>query len=302
MKRIKRKILIALACVILLPLLAFGALFAIREPPDGPRVDAAPGVVGIEAGGAYAWIVRTAHGAVLVDAGLDATGAAITRRAEGGGRRAPSHVHAVLITHGHPDHYAAARLFPTATVAVGSGDLAMMRGDRTHYSTFGRVIGAVMPLPPAPMTITALRGGEQLEFDGASFKVIATPGHSPGSVMYLYKDVLFTGDSLMRKKDGVTIVPSFFSEDAGRNRDSLRALESLTFDKIADGHAGVGVRCPGEAGAIPRRLVTCQKASGRPSGLDWPGATILPDHGLPSGWGGRRSAWVGFARASSAHC
>ena len=58
------------------------------------------------------------------------------------------------------------------------------------------------------MTITALRGGEQLEFDGASFKVIATPGHSPGSVMYLYKDVLFTGDSLMRKKDGVAIVPS----------------------------------------------------------------------------------------------
>jgi glyoxylase-like metal-dependent hydrolase (beta-lactamase superfamily II) len=51
--------------------------------------------------------------------------------------------------------------------------------------------------------------------------------------------VLFTGDSLMRKKDGVTIVPSFFSEDAGRNRASLRALESLTFDTIADGHAGV---------------------------------------------------------------
>ena len=96
-----------------------------------------------------------------------------------------------------------------------------------------------MPLPPAPLAITAVRGDEQLEFDGASFKVIATPGHSPGSVMYLYKDVLFTGDSLMRKNDGVAIVPALFSEDAGRNRDSLRALEPLTFDKIADGHAGV---------------------------------------------------------------
>jgi len=233
----KRRILIALACIVLIPLLAFGALFATRERPDGPRVEAAPGVVGIEAGGSYAWIVRTGHGAVLVDAGLDATGAAIVAELKAAGVE-PRHVHAVLITHGHPDHYAAARLFPTATVAVGSGDLAMMRGDRTHYSAFGRVIGAVMPLPPAPMTITALRGGEQLEFDGASFKVIATPGHSPGSVMYFYRDVLFTGDSLMRKKDGVTIVPSFFSHDAGRNRDSLRSLESLTFDKIADGHAG----------------------------------------------------------------
>jgi hydroxyacylglutathione hydrolase len=234
----KRKILIALGCVILLPLLAFGALFATREPPDGPRVEAAPGVVGIEAGGAYAWIVRTPNGAVLVDAGLDPTGTAILAELKAEGVE-PRQIHAVLITHGHPDHYGASRLFPTATLAVGSGDLAMMRGDRTHYSAFGKVMGAVMPLPPPPMTITALRGGEQLEFDGASFKVIATPGHSPGSVMYLHKNVLFTGDSLMRKKDGVTIVPSFFSEDAGRNRDSLRNLESLTFDTIADGHAGV---------------------------------------------------------------
>jgi glyoxylase-like metal-dependent hydrolase (beta-lactamase superfamily II) len=234
----KRKILIALACIILLPVLAIGALFATREPPDGPRVEAAPGVVGIEAGGAYAWIVRTAHGAVLVDAGLDATGAAIVAELKAEGVE-PRQVQAVLITHGHPDHYAAARLFETATVAVGSGDVAMMRGDKTHYATFGKVIGAVMPLPPAPLVLTALRGGEELEFDGALFRVIATPGHSPGSVMYLYKEVLFTGDSLMRKKDGVAIVPSFFSEDARRNRDSLRALEPLTFDKIADGHAGV---------------------------------------------------------------
>jgi glyoxylase-like metal-dependent hydrolase (beta-lactamase superfamily II) len=234
----KRTILIALACVILLPLLAFGALFAIREPPDGPRVEAAPGVVGIEAGGAYAWIVRTPRGAVLVDAGLDAAGTAILAELKAAGVE-PRQVHAVLITHGHPDHYAAARLFPTATVVIGSGDLAMMRGDRTHYSAFGKVMGAVMPLPPAPMTITALRGGERLEYDGASFAVIATPGHSPGSLMYLYQDVLFTGDSLMRRKGGVTIVPSFFSEDAARNRDSLRALAALPFDKIADGHAGV---------------------------------------------------------------
>ena len=84
----------------------------------------------------------------------------------------------------------------------------MMRGDKTHYSTFGKIIGAMLPLPPPPATVTAVRGDEQLEFDGAWFKVIATPGHSPGSVMYLYKDVLFTGDSLMRKNDGVAIVPA----------------------------------------------------------------------------------------------
>jgi glyoxylase-like metal-dependent hydrolase (beta-lactamase superfamily II) len=234
----KKKILIALACILLLPVVAIGALFAIRETPDGPRVEAAPGVVGVEAGGAYAWIVRTAHGAVLIDAGLDATGAAILAELKAQGVE-PGQVQAVLITHGHPDHYAAAGLFEKATVVAGSEDLAMIRGDRTHYSPFGRIIGTVMPLPPAPGAITAVRGDELLEFDGAPFSVVATPGHSPGSVMYLYKDVLFTGDSLMRKKDGVAIVPSLFSEDAGRNRAALRTLTALRFDKIADGHAGV---------------------------------------------------------------
>jgi hydroxyacylglutathione hydrolase len=234
----KKKILITLACILAVPVLGIVALVAIREPPDGPRVEAAPGVVGIEAGGAYAWIIKTPHGAVLVDAGLDATGAAILAELKTQGVES-GQVSAVLLTHGHPDHYAGAPRFEKATIVIGADDQAMTRGDKSHYSPFGRVIGAVMPLPPAPGALTAVRGGEQLRFDDAVFAVIATPGHSPGSVMYLYREVLFTGDSLMRKKDGVAIVPALFSADRDRNHASLSALEPLAFTTIADGHAGV---------------------------------------------------------------
>ena len=234
----KKKILIGLGLLVLIPIAAVVALFATREPPDGPRVQVEPGIVGVEAGGAYAWIVRTPHGAVLVDSGLDASGAAILGELKSQGVE-PGQVQAVLLTHGHPDHYAAATLFPKAEVCGGADDIAMMHGDGRHYSTFGKVMSAVMPLPKGPDAVTPLRGGEHLEVDGARFTVIATPGHSPGSVMYLYKDVLFTGDSLMRKGDGVTIAPSLFSEDSVENRRSLKRLEPLSFDKIADGHAGV---------------------------------------------------------------
>ena len=234
----RKKILIALGVLVLLPVAGIAVLFATREPPDGPRVEVDREVVGVEAGGSYAWIVRTPHGAVLVDAGLDASGAAILAELKSAGVQ-PQQVLAVLITHGHPDHYAAATLFPKAEVLGGADDIPMMHGDGRHYSTFGRVMSALMPLPKGPDAVTPLRGGEQLEFDGARFAVIATPGHSPGSVVYLYKDVLFTGDSLMRKGDGVTIAPSLFSEDSAENRGSLIRLERLSFDKIADGHAGV---------------------------------------------------------------
>jgi len=234
----KKKILFALACLALVPVVGIGVLVAIREPPDGPRVQAAPGVVGVEAGGGYSWIVRTSTGAVLIDAGMDARGTAILAELTAQIVR-PDQVQAVLLTHGHPDHYAASSLFPTATVYVGAGDLSMIRGDKTHYPPFGRLVAKIVPLPPAPPALTPVRGGEQLRFDEAVFTVIATPGHSPGSMMYLFKDVLFSGDSLMRKADGVATAPSFFSEDASANRASLRALEPLTFELIADGHAGV---------------------------------------------------------------
>lgn len=182
----KRKILIGLGIVILLPICGIVALFATREPPDGPRVEIEPGIVGVEAGGAYAWIVRTANGAVLIDAGLDATGAAILTELSSQNIEAEQ-VHAVLLTHGHPDHYAAARLFEKAQVLIGAGDVAMIHGESAHHSTFGKIMSTLMPLPQAPASLTELHGNEQLEFDGAQFTVIATPGHSPGSTMYLLR-------------------------------------------------------------------------------------------------------------------
>ena len=175
----RKRILIALAVVVALPLLAVAALFAIRETPDGPRVEAEAGVVGIEAGGAYAWIVRTPHGAVLVDAGLDAQGVALVAELKAEGVQ-PDQVQAVLITHGHPDHYAAATLFPKAKILVGHSDIAMIRGDTSHYAAFGKLMSTLLTMPPGPPEMTEVRGGEELEFDGARFQVIAAPGHSPG--------------------------------------------------------------------------------------------------------------------------
>ena len=247
----KKRILISLACLALVPVVGIGVLVAIREPPDGPRVQAAPGVVGVEAGGSYSWIVRTSTGAVLIDAGMDARGTAILAELKAQTVR-PDQVKAVLLTHGHPDHYAASDLFPSATVYVGAGDLSMIRGDKTHYPPFGRLVATVVPLPPAPPAVTPVRGGEQLRFDEAVFTVVATPGHSPGSMMYVFKDVLFSGDSLMRKADGVAVAPSFFSEDASANRASLRALEPLTFELIADGHAGVTSHAKGKLSRLLR--------------------------------------------------
>ena len=42
-----------------------------------------------------------------------------------------------------------------------------------------------------------LNDGDDLVFANESIKVIATPGHTPGSTSFLWRDRLFTGDALM---------------------------------------------------------------------------------------------------------
>jgi sulfur dioxygenase len=42
-----------------------------------------------------------------------------------------------------------------------------------------------------------LEDADTIEFGKESLRVIATPGHTPGSVCYLWRDALFTGDTLL---------------------------------------------------------------------------------------------------------
>lgn len=49
-----------------------------------------------------------------------------------------------------------------------------------------------------------LEDGEVLEFGDESIRVIATPGHTPGSLSYLWRDRVFTGDTLMINACGRT--------------------------------------------------------------------------------------------------
>ncbi len=58
-----------------------------------------------------------------------------------------------------------------------------------------------------------LKNNDIISFGNETIKVIATPGHTAGSVSFLWKDRLFTGDSLMINGCGRT---DFQSGDAGQ--------------------------------------------------------------------------------------
>ena len=75
-----------------------------------------------------------------------------------------------------------------------------------------------------------LDDGDFLEFGRESLRVIATPGHTPGSSCFLWRDRLLTGDTLLIGGCGRT---DFQQGDAGALYDSItRRLFTLPDDTL----------------------------------------------------------------------
>src|SRR5439155_3419747 len=83
-------------------------------------------------------------------------------------------VTAIVETHNHPDHTSALM----SLVGVLGLPVLAHPDDR-------------MPVETRP-----LHGGERLRVGGIDVEVLSTPGHTPGSLSYLARGFLFSGDTL----------------------------------------------------------------------------------------------------------
>ena len=98
---------------------------------------------------------------------------------------------AIMITHGHYDHTGAA-----ATVAEETGATVYMNEKDDHH-------GKTFLFPyTLPENGKYYDDGDTVEAAGLSFHIMATPGHSAGSVTIVCEDALFTGDTLFKGSCG----------------------------------------------------------------------------------------------------
>ena len=141
-------------------------------------------------------------------------------------------VSAIVLTHAHFDHLLAAQ----DVCAVTGAPLYVGKQDELALEDPIRNLSDVFQMcPPECLQADKTLGeGDSLAIGELSFRILETPGHTPGCICLLSDKVLFSGDTLFRDSVGRVDFPG---SDVTAMVASLRRLASLPAEtKVYSGH------------------------------------------------------------------
>lgn len=113
-------------------------------------------------------------------------------------------VDAIFLTHGHGDHIMAlgeVKERTGAPVYISEADAPMLNDPNRSLAAF--IGGKYTPATADKF----FKDGDEVEAAGIKFKVLATPGHTPGGVCLMTGDVVFCGDTIFAESIGRTDFP-----------------------------------------------------------------------------------------------
>ena len=141
----------------------------------------------------------------------------------------------VLLTHCHVDHIASARWIAQhyqVTIAASEADAPLANALEEQVQRFH------LRLDASPLSIDQyLHEGDSLMLDDEEIKVIETPGHTPGGLVFYVANasIAFTGDSIFMGSVGRTDLPGGNMQQLiNALRDKVLTLPDETV--LAPGH------------------------------------------------------------------
>ena len=189
-----------------------------RIAPDVLRLRAA-NPSPLTGSGTNCYLLCGGDGAVLIDAGPDLDGHIAATLAALNGVA----LHAILITHPHLDHSAAA-----PRLAAQTGARIYSFGPPTRHGGAGQE-GADFAHHPD----VVLGNGAQINVGDIAMTALHTPGHMQGHLCFGYRDVLFSGDHVMGWATSLVGPPE---GDMAEYRANLRKLQGLPYARYLPGH------------------------------------------------------------------
>jgi glyoxylase-like metal-dependent hydrolase (beta-lactamase superfamily II) len=207
---------------------------------DPPETIGVTGLLGVKNQFVDLYGFPVGEGAILFDTGVDPEAhgldALLSRL-----KRSRTQVEAIFITHGHGDHTAAASLFPGVKIYGGKADESLFDGTYENPKRLSRWFNKTFKGQPIKLP-NPLEGRQEILVHNGEEKVVAIPfpGHTPGTYLYLFRGVLFTGDTIEFKKGKLLPAPKIFHADVKKNLESIiqfpTTISGLTVDQICTGH------------------------------------------------------------------
>jgi len=129
----------------------------------------------------------------------------------------------ILLTHGHYDHIWSAKEIKELTgakLAVHKNDMPFLADESLSHGC--KYFPGEQDVPQPDIV---LEGGEVLKLGNSEIKVMSTPGHTKGSVVYIVGDTICAGDTLFYLTVGRTDLEGGSMEDMINTLEKLKNLE-----------------------------------------------------------------------------
>ncbi len=198
------------------------------------------GVYCIEGAGARVYYVARPQ-PMLIDTGAPGQIDMILRSLASIGVQ-PIYIRKIVLTHHHPGHVGNAEELKRksgAVVFAHPSDIPFITGKlkrRDPRSPFERVWNATTwsALSDVVPVIVDRFAEQDVEING--WRVIHTPGHTPGHICLLRERILISGDLLQASSGGFREAPATTINNVLAARVSIARIADLEFDALLPGH------------------------------------------------------------------
>jgi glyoxylase-like metal-dependent hydrolase (beta-lactamase superfamily II) len=181
--------------------------------------------------GNYSYLIMGEE-TILVDTGRPGQGKGILKDLNLLGVK-PGDITHILITHHDVDHIGSLAFLQNATGAkiwASMEDIPYIYGEKSRPG-IKKLVSIIMRMEK-PENITPYSKNQRI----GDIEVIPTPGHTPGHVSLLYKDVLLVGDLFKTSKGKISPMNSFMNWDDEVLAESINKINDYEFKWVCPAH------------------------------------------------------------------